>query len=206
VVTATATTARAREQERRRLSRELHDGVGSALAGMLMVVGAARSGAGDSAGEVLGEIERGLAELAGEVRHLIAELRPPALAELGLDEALRRHAARLARGTGLQLTVSCEGTAELPEAVELAAYRIAAEAMTNAARHARARSCDVALVRGDRELWIRAVDDGIGIAPGRPAGVGMTATSERAAELGGRCEWSAGAGGGTVFECRLPLS
>ena len=205
-MTAAATTTRAREQERRRLSRELHDGVGSALAGMLMVVGAARSGGGDSAGEVLGEIERGLAELAGEVRHLIAELRPPALAELGLDEALRRHAARLARGTGLRITVTSEGTAELPEAVEHAAYRIAAEAMTNAARHGQARSCHVALVRGDRELRIRVVDDGIGIAPGRRAGVGMTATRERVAELGGHCEWTAAAGGGTVFDCCLALS
>ena len=198
-------TARAREQERRRLSRELHDGVGAALSGMIMIVGAARSGADDSAREVLADIELGLADLVQELRHLIDELRPPALGEVGLVEALRRHAARLARGSGLRLRVSADETAGLPEAVELAAYRIAAEAMTNTARHARAQRCDVVLARTGAELRIRVTDDGSGIRTTQPTGVGMAAARERAAELGGRCDWVAPARGGTILDCRLPL-
>jgi signal transduction histidine kinase len=103
--------------------------------------------------------------------------------------------------------VSAEGLDERPlsAAVEVAAYRIAAEALTNVVRHAEADSCTVTLRTADRELLVEVADDGRGIAEEAQAGVGLLSLRERAAELGGRAEVTCPPGGGTVVLARLPL-
>jgi signal transduction histidine kinase len=199
----------AREEERARLCRELHDGVGAGLAGIILCVGAAQSSVPGVAREVLADIEQDLVELGRELRLLIEDRRPPALQELGLVEALRRHATRTAAATGLKIAVTEEtgtGDETLPPGREFAAYRIVTEALMNAARHARATRCDVVLAREAGFLHIRISDDGIGMAAGLQEGVGLRAMRDRAAELGGRCEWRQRPGGGTQVDCVLPLA
>jgi signal transduction histidine kinase len=200
---------RVRQQERRRLSRELHDGVGAALAGVIMVVGAAQAGVSPGVSELLAGVERDLVEVARELRSLIEDLRPPALQELGLTGAVRRHAGRLAAGSRVTIAVHEEpelGAEWVPASVEHAAYRIVTEALTNVGRHARATRCEVTLAREDGALHVTVCDDGIGLPALHRDGVGLAAIRERAAELDGRCEWHARPGGGTRLECHLPLT
>jgi two-component system NarL family sensor kinase len=194
----------AREEERRRLRRDLHDGLGPTLAGIQLQVGSARMLLSTD----LEEADRLLARLVSEtraaiadVRNLVYDLRPPALDELGLVGALRQQASRF---PGLDVTVQApDEVAELPAAVEVAAYRIATEAVTNAARHACAQRCVVRLsLNGALELEV--ADDGVGMLPGWSPGVGITSIRERAAELGGTCTLG-NEGAGTVVRARLPL-
>ena len=142
----------------------------------------------------------------GDIRRLVYGLRPPALDEFGLARAVQQHANHL-DGTldGLAIAVETppEGLGRLPAAVEVAAYRIATEALTNVVRHASARHCTVRISR-DRGLELEVADDGIGIATGHPAGVGLTAIRERAEELGGELHISSN-GGGTRLWVHLPL-
>jgi signal transduction histidine kinase len=93
----------------------------------------------------------------------------------------------------------------LPAAVEVAAYRIATEALTNVARHARATNCRVRLEPQDTHLLVEITDDGTGIAEGTPTGIGLISLRERAAELGGRCEIISAVTGGTTVRAWLPV-
>jgi len=204
-----AAAARARENERQRLSRELHDGVGAGLAGIILVVGAARDRVAPGARQLLAGVERDLVELARELRLVIDDLRPPALDELGLIGALRRHAGRLEAAYDQRITLRADDAVEvspLPARVQLAAYRIATEALTNAARHAGGTYCHVVLARDECALQITVCDDGIGLPAASGCGVGLGAMRERARELGGRCEWHTDPGPGTRMYCRLPLA
>jgi signal transduction histidine kinase len=130
---------------------------------------------------------------------------PPALDELGLVGALREQAERL--GASLHPRVKIEapdGLTGLPAAVEVAAYRISLEAMTNAARHANADTCVVRIaVNGNLDLEV--TDDGCGLGEGYRAGVGVTSMRERAEELGGTCDVERLDGRGTRVHARLPL-
>ena len=92
----------------------------------------------------------------------------------------------------------------LPAATEVAAYRIAQEALENVRKHARARSCTVVVTRDDGQLEVEVRDDGVGVGPGHRIGVGLLAMLERAAELGGTCSVEAGPGPGTSVRARLP--
>jgi len=193
----------AREEERRRLRRDLHDGLGPALAGMAMQLDAAKAKAGDpQVEEVLGQLRSETQDAIADIRRVVYELRPPALDELGLVGALREQAARLSTGDGLSVSVDAPELPALPAAVEVAAYRIATEALTNVSRHAGARNCWVA-ISVDRELVIEVADDGRGITG--PPGVGLTSMQERAAELGGALSAERRAGGGTVVRAQLPI-
>jgi signal transduction histidine kinase len=189
----------AREEERRRLRRDLHDGVGSALAGLNFRVGAIRGRlAGNQELEaLLLEQRNDIRAAIADIRRLVYDLRPPALDELGLVAALRARAAQAGSALttspespeALQVTVeSPEQVPPLPAAVEVAVYRIAQEALTNVARHAHARTCVVSL-RVDTAVELEVVDDGCGIklGPGTSAGVGLFSMRERAEELGGVC-------------------
>lgn len=206
----------AREEERRRLRRDLHDGLGPALAAHILRVGTARallSSDPATAGRLLGELEDDLDETVSDVRRLVYNLRPPALDDLGLIGAIRASAAQYAANepNGLRIDVEVvEPLPPLPAAVEVAAYRISQEALTNVVRHAQARSCQLGLVveepeRG-KELVLTVVDDGLGIAMDSRAGVGMTSMRERAEELGGTCEVRRRPEGGTHVVARLPVS
>jgi two-component system, NarL family, sensor kinase len=202
----------AREEERRRLRRDLHDGLGPVLAGMVLKLDAARNQLGDgseaAAEGTLSELRDETQEAISDIRRLVYELRPPALDELGLVGALREQAARLGvgdRDRALEVSVTApDELPTLPAAVEVAAYRIATEALTNVARHAAAHHCRVR-VELNGELQVEVADDGRGLNGERP-GVGLTSMRERAAELGGSCTFAPGPGGGTLVSARLPLA
>jgi signal transduction histidine kinase len=197
----------AREEERRRLRRDLHDGLGPTLAGIglgLDLVAAER--APEAAASMIEELRRETTTAVTDVRRLVEGLRPPALDELGLVPAIRQQSERLAlRSPGLLLHVDCPAPLPpLDAATEVAAYRIAVEAVANTVRHAGARTCRVA-VSADGALQVEVVDDGRGLAPTDGFGVGLTAMEERAAEVGGRCTVTEGQPCGTRVVAVLPL-
>ncbi|NJD28986.1 MAG: GAF domain-containing sensor histidine kinase [Chloroflexi bacterium] len=203
----------AREEERRRLRRDLHDGVGPALAGSLLKVEAARATLADrpeGSAEVLAELSSGMRRVIEEVRRLTYDLRPPALDELGLVGALREQAAAFGGGPSGALRIEIAVPADLPTlpaATEVAAYRIGLEALTNVVRHSGARRASLAIdVQGD-DLTLEIRDDGHGLgdpAVGRAAGGGLRSMRERAEELGGSLEVTAGERG-TIVRAVLPL-
>ncbi|WP_203778750.1 sensor histidine kinase [Paractinoplanes rishiriensis] len=198
----------AREEERRRLRRDLHDGLGPTLGGVGLRIDAARNMAARQPAEadkLLKQAREDVTAAVADVRRLVHDLRPPALDDVGLLGAVRQQAARL-RAPGLTVTVDdAEGLDGLPAAVEVAAYRIASEALTNVARHARATSCRVRLVIEDGALVVEVTDDGVGIPAGTPSGVGLVSLRERAAELGGNFRIECPDGRGTVVRAELPM-
>lgn len=194
----------AREEERRRLRRDLHDGLGPTLAAARLKVQAVRAQAADPS--VLDQLDEELAGVLGDVRRISRELRPPALDELGLMPALRAHAARFA--VDGELTVQVDGPGELPSlpaAVESAAYLIAMEALTNVRRHSGAVHCSVRVRLADA-LELEIEDDGAGLAVDASAGVGLSSMRERAAEVGGSLTVDRGHEAGTLVLARLPLT
>jgi signal transduction histidine kinase len=213
-----------REEERRRLRRDLHDGLGPTLAAQLLKVGSARALLAEKpemAGALLAEIETDMEGTLAEVRRIVYDLRPPALDQLGLDGALRAYAAECEGGqvgdTQPGLTVRVEmpdALPPLPAAVEVAAYHIGREALTNVVHHAQAQHCTLRLAVEEGEtgrLRLSIQDDGQGFSSsaggggGLPAGVGLTAMRERAAELGGACTIESERGAGTRVTAVLPL-
>jgi signal transduction histidine kinase len=197
----------AREEERRRLRHDLHDELAPTLAALsLLAARAAERLEHDpsSAQPLVDELRAGLRRSVGDVRRLAHDLRPPVLDELGLVGALREWSGQL--GGPLQVTVAADDVPPLPAAVEVAAYRIVLEAVMNALRHARARTCMVELAREGRALRIDVRDDGVGLDPTAGAGVGLRSMRERATELGGVCTIEAAPGGGTLVRARLPLT
>jgi signal transduction histidine kinase len=209
----------ATEEERRRIRRDLHDGLGPALAGVALGVDAARNilrRDPDSADTLLADLKDETLGCVTEVRRIVDDLRPPALDELGLLPALAAFADRLsAREEALRVSFDVPDTMPpLPAAVENAAYRIAIEAMTNVSRHARARSCQLSIgvspsagqgTEPHTKLTLEIRDDGIGIPALHHAGVGLASMSERAAELGGDCLVANPEGGGTQVRAHLPM-
>ena len=193
----------AREEERRRIRRDLHDGLGPALAALALKLDLARALVDDdpeAARELLAELRAEAQSAIGDIRRLVYDLRPAALDELGLVGALRERATSL--GAVVEAPVALP---PLPAAVEVAAYRIALEAMTNAARHSGASSCALRIsVNGGLELEVS--DDGSGVPLDAGPGVGLASMRERAAELGGSCIVESVPGEGTVIRARLPLS
>jgi two-component system NarL family sensor kinase len=196
----------AREEERRRLRRDLHDGLGPTLAGITLQLDGARNLlASDPSGvrTTIVELRVQTQNAIADIRRLVYDLRPPALDELGLIGALQEQAARLDGA----LRVVVDGPPDLPAlpaAVEVAAYRIALEALTNAARHAGASSCTVR-VSVNSGLNVDVRDDGIGLPETYQAGVGISSMRERAAELGGTCLVERVAPKGTAVQAHLPM-
>lgn len=200
----------AREEERRRLRRDLHDGLGPRLTGVVLHADAARQLMGTDprrAGELLDELRDQAGGTVDEIRRLVYDLRPPSLDGMGLAGALDAYALTLTRrvdGAPLQVDVETTGpTAHLPAAVEVAAYRIVTEALTNVARHSSARGATVQLASDGSNLRIAVQDDGSNADRWRP-GVGLTSIQERAAELRGTSEVSGTPSGGRVHVV-LPL-
>jgi len=201
----------AREEERRRIRRDLHDGIGPMLAAMTLKVDLARDVLRedpDAADRALDGLKRDTQAAVAEIRRLTRELRPPALDELGVVEAIRHRAVELGGGSAderVAIEVTAAGSIPpLDAAVEAAAYRIAVEAMTNVVRHAHARRCKVR-VSGNGVLVLEVSDDGVGFAAGRGAGVGMTSMRERCAELGGSLAVERTLDGWTVVRATLPV-
>lgn len=194
----------AREEERRRIRRDLHDGLGPALSGVVFQLESARLLVDKdpaSAKSQIAGVSAHVQDVVADVRRLVHDLRPPALDDRGLVGALRQQGERLAPAA----TVVAGDLGPLSAAVEVAAFRIASEAMTNVARHARATRCTVRLDVVDSALLVEVEDDGVGINPAAQAGVGLIGLRERAAELGGRSEVTCPPTGGTVVRAWLPL-
>ena len=179
---ARVASASAREEERRRLRRDLHDGLGPRLTGIAFTADAARLAATDDATTPMLDRIRHEAEMAiNEIRELAYGLRPPALDELGLLGAIKVKTDSL---QGLPIHVEASDLPALPAAVEVAAYRIVMEALTNAARHSGATRAEVALRVGDDCLTMDVSDNGNSGGEWVP-GIGLTSMRERASELGG---------------------
>ena len=202
-----------REEERRRLRRDLHDGLGPQLASLTMRAEAARDLVGPApqqATEMLGSLVRSARDAVEDVRRVVDALRPPALDSLGLLEALRA-ATGDQQVSGLRVEVSTsddDRLLALPAAVEVAVYHIVLEAVSNAARHASARHCEVRITAGAAALEVVIADDGVGLASpplGSRAGLGLNSMRERAEELGGRLEVGPGEAGGTRVRAVLPV-
>jgi Signal transduction histidine kinase len=201
----------AREEERRRLRRDLHDGLGPQLASLALKLETARNRMADNpqAAALLTDLSGRTQEAVADIRRLVYALRPPALDELGLVMALREGAMQYNQQgiNGLNITFDApENLPPLPAAVEVAAYRIAQEALTNVVRHAEARTCRVRL-RLDESLGLLCVevqDDGKGLLIQRRAGVGLHSMRERAEELGGTLTITSLSTGGTSVLARLP--
>ena len=199
----------AREEERRRLRRDLHDGLGPQLAALTMTAEAARDSITDDPARALalldGLIEQ-TQEAVADIRRLVYALRPPALDAIGLLGALRMHASQ---HPGLQVSVvTPDELPSLSAAGEVALYRIAAEALSNAENHADAATCTLTLALDQAAGTVRldVADDGRGIRTDRGTGVGLSSMRERAAELGGTLTVSAGTPGGTVVTAVLPYA
>jgi signal transduction histidine kinase len=179
----------AREEERRRLRRDLHDGIGPALAGLTLKAETARAlltKDTDAAAQQLADLSEEIRATVVDVRRVVEGLRPPALDELGLLGACRQAVDRLTRGSGIAAEVRPDQDATaLPAAVEVATFRIVLEAVTNVVRHAHARHCCVTLARNDAALIVTVADDGTGLVAGTGAGHGLATMRERAEELGG---------------------
>jgi two-component system, NarL family, sensor kinase len=195
----------AREEERRRLRRDLHDGVGPSLAAIVLKLDAAQSRRDEvERNELLGEIREETRSTIAEVRRLVDDLRPPAIDEVGLVSAIRQRAAALSTE---DLHIRVDGPDRLPPlpaAVEVAAFRIVSEAMTNVTKHSDASSCTVEIAFDDT-LGLTVTDNGRGTAHTTRTGVGWTSMTERAAELGGSCTITSRADRGLEVRALLPL-
>jgi two-component system, NarL family, sensor kinase len=195
----------AREDERRRLQRDLHDGLGPTLASLFQRVDAARSllvKDPAAADRLLADVAEQTRAVIGEIRALVHALRPPELDELGLAGALETVATRF---DGLHVHVEATSLPPLDPVIEAAAYRIAVEALTNTARHATASSATVRLGASAETLTLTVIDDGQGIAADAHLGTGLRSMRERADEVGGSCAVEQGADRGTCVKAQLPL-
>ncbi len=198
------------EEERRRLRRDLHDGLGPRLTGVAYTADAARNHLADDPArtrELLVELRAEAGAVIAEIRSLVDGLRPAALDQVGLTEAIRQHARGLRSAQGRPMTVTVEVDGPLPAlgaAVEVTAYRIVVEALTNAARHSGGQSCRVDVRPVASDLRLEVVDDGSSSGHAWVPGVGMTSMRERAELLGGTFEAFVGTTGGVV-RASLPV-
>lgn len=199
----------AREEERRRLRRDLHDGVASALVGTRMMTDVLRRSLPSGSAVLIDTLAADLDACTTEVRELIDGLRPAALDD-GLEKALLGLAERVTeQGPRVSLTAHGDLT-ELPAAVEVVAYRVVTEALTNVVKHAKASTVTLVVQRDERHVTLRVTDDGTGFStheggPRGGSGIGVTSIRSRVEELGGDSEIRSSPSG-TVVEARLPLT
>jgi signal transduction histidine kinase len=202
----------AREEERRRLRRDLHDGLGPVLASLTLRLDAARNLLARDpvqADHLLLDLKSTSQTAVADVRRLVYGLRPPALDELGLVSALREQVNDINHDPALCLTIEApDPLPPLPAAVEVAAYRIGLEALANVLRHAQARQATLRLSLDETHpatLRVEVTDDGRGLPAEHRAGVGLTSMRERVAELGGTFLVERRTGGGTRVLASLPV-
>jgi signal transduction histidine kinase len=195
------------EDERRRLRRDLHDGLGPRLAAMVLRVDTARDlvPPQSEADRILVGLGEGMADAIADIRRLVYGLRPPALDDLGLVGALRQSFGATPAADFIIVRAPA-APPMLSAAVEVAAFRIAQEAVTNVLRHAGATHCEVAIELEAGALLLSVSDDGRGMEPGVAGGVGLRSMAERAEELGGSVTISPRSGGGTCVQAVLPCT
>jgi signal transduction histidine kinase len=198
----------ASERERSRWARELHDDTLQQLAGLKMLLsGARRQGSAQRLEQAVGLALDQIDDSIAELRRLIVDLRPAALDDLGLADAVDSLVERVQRSSGLKTTVRIDiGDERLPRALEDNAYRIVQEALTNVVKHAGATRIDVALLCADETLRIGVVDDGSGLDPAAETdGFGLIGMRERVALASGTLTIAPGPSGGTAIDVRLPV-
>ena len=204
-----------REEERRRLRRDLHDGLGPNLASQGLKLAAVKQLLEHDPMSAIPLLEQVMVQnqsTVEEVRHLVYGLRPPALDELGLVAAIRDYVSGMDGKSTLRIEITSppDGLPPLSAAVEVAAYRIILEALTNVIRYAKAQHCMIRFsldqTGPDQFLQIEVQDDGIGLPDNRRAGVGTRSMRERAEELGGSFEIGSIKGNGTLVCVKVPLA
>ena len=205
--------ASTREEERRRLRRDLHDGLGPALTGVSLglrttlrqLERTTDPAIGVTSRQLLTRVADEVDALVIEVKRIVRDLRPTALDQLGLVDAVGEFTRTIGDDLEFHLTMP-NPPIELPAVVEVAIYRIVTEAVTNVVRHARAAHCWLTISTGSTgsTVDIDVVDDGIGVIDGGPVGVGWTAMRERATELGGSVQVTPHQPHGTHVHVRLP--
>lgn len=197
----------AREDERRRMRGELHDGVGPVLAGVVLRLDAVAGRVADNAPvhDLIIAAADDASRAVDEVRRISQGLGPAALAELGLRRAIVEQCERLSAGGGCRITHDIDIEHGLPAATEVAIYRIVSEALTNIVRHSGARSARVRVEQRDDMIELEVEDDGAGLGPAPGSGAGLASQRQRALELGGR--WSIGPAesGGTIVRAVIPV-
>ncbi|GAA1626733.1 sensor histidine kinase [Georgenia ruanii] len=196
------------EEERRRLRRELHDGLGPTLAGIAFTVDAVTNlaaGGSEQVAELLRLLRREASRAIDDIRRIVYDIRPPTLDQLGLRGAIAQQ-AHVLRRADLEIVLQVGPDAdELPAAAEVAAYRIVTEALTNAARHTASRTVTVTVTREGDDLQVAVTDDDAGSVDREwVPGIGLTSMQERAEELGGRLLAGPTPSGGRVVAL-LPL-
>ena len=202
----------AREEERRRIRRDLHDDLGPSLAGLRLTASALRAHlhamaantASAQTQQLADELTVGIGQASALVRRVVYDLQPAGLDRRGLVPALQDRLIRPDDDLHIEMTADV-GAGELPAAVEVAALRIVTEAVTNARRHAQATVCNVEVKRSTRTLDLTVYDNGHGLQPGTPLGVGLRSIEERAEELGGSSELHSSPAG-TTLRVSLPLT
>ncbi|MBA3422950.1 MAG: GAF domain-containing sensor histidine kinase, partial [Rubrobacter sp.] len=200
----------AQEEERRRIQRDLHDGLGPVLASMRLRLEACLDLAERTAAPLSGDLER-LYELVGEatgdVRRLVYDLRPPVLDQLGLVPAVKQHCERFERETGIKTELATASELYVPAAAEVTVFRVVQEALVNVQKHAQASQVVVQLEREDELLLVGITDDGAGLSAngGAGEGTGLLSMRERAELLGGTLNLNSRLGGGTDLLARIPV-
>ena len=204
----------AQEEERKNLSRELHDHIGQVLTALRMELGRIErlraSGAGampDEVGAAVGECRQLVDSMVRTVRDLALGLRPSMLDDLGLQPALEWHVRDFTRRYGLAVQLDVTGELErLPDQHRTCVYRVIQEALTNCIRHASASRVTVRLVGGPDNLEVIVADNGVGLERERPRhGLGLRGIEERVRDLGGTMNIRAFRGAGTTLTIHLPL-
>ena len=209
---SSASIVSAREEERRRLRRDLHDGLGPALTGVSLGLRTAvrqlerspHALALAPSRDLLDRVADEVDSLVIEVKRVVRDLRPTALDQLGLIDAVGEFTRTFSDDLEFHLTMP-SAPIELPAAVEVAAYRIVTEAVRPIVRDAKAAQCWLSITTGPT-VDIDVVDDGIGVIDGAPNGVGWTAMSERATELGGSVQVTRRDPHGTHIHVRIPVA
>jgi two-component system, NarL family, sensor histidine kinase UhpB len=183
------------EAERVRIARELHDEVGQALTGVLLLL--------DQRDGELEELREAVRGALGDVREIARRLRPEALDDLGVLAALAALSVQVQRTARVRVERELNEVGELTSEEELVIYRVAQEALTNVARHAQARRATLRLRRERDGVVLEVADDGRGLPRELGEGAGLRGMRERAVLVGGRVELSGRAGGGTVVRLVL---
>ena len=195
------------DDERRRLARELHDGLGQTLTSAALFARSLELGAGEAAGTTVAELRRLVEAALTETRTIMWRLRPADVEELGFEAALHRLAETFRRAHGVRVGVHLSSVDRLSQAVEAAAYRVAQEAMTNAVKHAGPSALSVMAGRRGSTLTVVVDDDGTGFDPSArllSPGAGILGMRERAAALGGRLDLESSPGRGTTVRLVVP--
>ena len=199
----------AQEDERKRLSRELHDEVGQMLTALRMELGKAERARTSPDGRFsanLAECKRLIETMVHTVRGLAMGLRPAMLDDLGLEPALNWQARDFSRRYNVPVNLVLTGDLDrLPESHRTCVYRVLQEALTNCARHANARRIEVVVEGRNDMLSMEVRDDGVGITDARTGGLGLIGIQERVREIHGRMTLVSPAGGGTALRVELPV-